>query len=107
MFDEFSSLIVTIVLEFDSADVVSPFCPEVDSVLIAVPSMDNVDIPDVVGELVCCVVVVVDKGIEVGGHVRGSQVQTFGAVEQSCDVLMSIPMNNCKICPPFGILPGN
>jgi hypothetical protein len=59
-------------------------------VVIAVLSIiDNVDIPDidvVVGELVCCVVLLVVVGIVVGGHVRGTQLvmQMDGAVEQSC-----------------------
>jgi hypothetical protein len=79
-------LIVAIVL-----DVVSSIWPEV--VWIVVPIVDNVDIPDidvVVGELVCCVVVVqlVVVGIGVGGHVRGTHLalstQMGGAVEQSC-----------------------
>jgi hypothetical protein len=82
-------LIVAIVL-----DVVSSIWPEV--VWIVVPIIDNVDIPDidvVVGELVCCVAIVVTPivvlvvvGIGVGGHVRGKQLSMHldGAVEQSC-----------------------
>jgi hypothetical protein len=75
-------LIVAIVL-----DVVSSIWPEV--VWIVVPIIDNVDIPDidvVVGELVCCIDVLVVVGIGVGGHVRGTQLgmQMDGAVEQSC-----------------------
>lgn len=70
--------------------------PDID----VVPIIDNVDIPDVdvvVGELVCCVgevdalvccvaIVVKDKGIDRGEHVRGAQfiAQFRGAVEQSC-----------------------
>jgi hypothetical protein len=69
-------------------------------VVIAVLSIiDNVDIPDidvVVGELVCCVVLLVVVGIGVGGHVRGKQlVMQIGRAQLSNPVgLKSIPVTN-------------
>jgi hypothetical protein len=61
------------------------------SVVVVLSIIDNVDIADidvVVGELVCCVVLLVVVGIGVGGHVRGKQLVTqmcdAVAVEQSC-----------------------
>jgi len=70
-------------------DVVSSLLPD-EVVWVFVTIIDNVDIPPdidvIVDELVCCVVgagVVVD-GIGVGGHVRGTQLQMAGALEQTC-----------------------
>jgi hypothetical protein len=60
-------------------------------VIVVLSIVDNVDIPDngvVVGELVCCINVLVVDGIGVGGHVRGTHLalatQMGGAVVQSC-----------------------